>query len=60
MLDLKAKSDLLEPRVRMDVQDPLALREPEDSLALWDSLDQREQLVNLANLVRKDWPVLLA
>lgn len=59
MLGLKAKLDLLERLVRMVVQDLLVHREPEDSLESWDSLDQREQLVNLASLVRKDWPELL-
>lgn len=59
MLGLKAKLDLLERLVRMVVQDLLVHKEPEDSLESWDSLDQREQLVNLASLVRKDWPELL-
>lgn len=59
MLGLKAKLDLLERLVRMVVQDLLVHREPEDSLESWDSLDQREQLVNLASLVRKDWLELL-
>lgn len=59
MLDRKAKLDLLEHLVRMVVQDPPAHREPEDSLESWDFLDPREQLVNLASLVRKDWLELL-
>lgn len=59
MLGLKAKLDLLERLVRMVVQDLLVHREPEDSLESWDSLDRREQLVNLASLVRKDWLELL-
>lgn len=54
-LVLKAKWDPLVLLVRMVAQDPLAHREPVDSLESWDSPDLREQLVRLASLVRKVW-----
>lgn len=55
----KAKLDLLELLVRTVVQDPLAHREPADSLVSWDSPDPREQLVSMASLERKVWLELL-
>ncbi len=44
---------------KMVVQDLLGHKVLAVSLVLWDSLDLRVPMVNLAKLVRKDWLVLL-
>lgn len=53
MLDLRAKLVHLELQVRMDVQGPLARREPEVNRESWGSQDRRAQQARLAKLVRK-------
>lgn len=52
------KVDLLVCLDKMDVPDPVALLDPEDSLELWDSPDPKEPAASLVRAVRKDQMVL--